>query len=85
MLQLYIGDGGLRSNTTYDVQLFGLRSRLQTQAYINGARVTVNYLVTVDSTLSLSDLQGNLFIGGYRDVSDLRVCSFDKLIVLLTK
>ena len=61
------------SNTSYTVQVLGLRSRLQTQAFINGVQVTVNYLVTVDTTLDLSSLQGSLFIGGYRDVSELKV------------
>ena len=73
LYQLYIGSGNLRANTSYTVRIQGLRDRLQTQAYINNAQVLVDYLVTVDTQLDLSQLAGDVFIGGYQDVSNLRV------------
>ena len=58
---------------SYTVSLIGLGNRLQTEAFINGARATVNYLIIVDSGLDTGHLQGDLFIGGYQDVSALKV------------
>lgn len=71
--QLYIGNGTLQKNETYSVIIMGLINRQQTTAYINNVQVQVNYLVTVDEAFNISSLNGDLYIGGYRDVSLLKV------------
>lgn len=76
LLQLEIGNGDLRPNTTYTVEIIGLRNRQVTRATINGQVVLVNYLVQLSQELDLSGLTGDLYVGGYRDVSQLKVCSF---------
>ena len=57
----------------YTVVIFGLRSRFQTQARINNLIAEVDYLVTVETGLVMTSLQGFLYIGGYRDVTELQV------------
>jgi hypothetical protein len=70
---LFIGDGSLQSNVSYTVSISNLRQRQLTEAFINGVQAPVNYLVTVDTTFSFANFNGDVFIGGYRDVEDLKV------------
>jgi len=74
--QLYIGDGTLVPNQTYTVIIAGLLSRDRTVAFINNVQVPVNYLVTVDEPLNVTLLNGELYVGGYGDVSMLKVGFF---------
>ena len=78
--QLYVGDGSLQANTTYTVVIYNLGvpnggNNINTVAFINSQQTTVEYLTPVsqESALDIQQLQGELFIGGYRDVSDLSV------------
>ncbi len=73
--QLYISDtqGPLQANQLYTVTLYDLRSRLQTRALINSRLALVDYLVTMDTGLDMSGLHGDLYVGGYRDVTELKV------------
>ena len=76
--QLYIGESNLKASLLYDVSIFALRSRQQTQALINGVRAPVNYLVFVDSGLDMTRLTGVLYVGGYDDVTELQVDNHEK-------
>ena len=80
LLQLYVGDGTLLSNTTYKVVIYNLGvpsmgNSVSTVAFINDRPTLVEFLTPVsqESALDISQLEGELFIGGYRDVGDLRV------------
>ena len=72
-LQLYIGSGTLQTNTTYTVNIIGLRNRESTEAFINGVATTVDYLVNINTELFLSQLQGNTYIGGFPQSAQIKV------------
>ena len=71
--QLYIGSGTLQTNTTYTVNIIGLRNRESTEAFINGVATTVDYLVNINTELFLSQLQGNIYIGGFPQSAQIKV------------
>lgn len=74
--KLYIGSGTLQGNTTYTVNILGLRDRESTEAFINGEPAVVNYLVNIDSVLFLSQLQGNVYVGGFPQSAQIKVNIF---------
>lgn len=84
---MYIGDGKLKPKIHYTVIIFGLRSRRFTEAFINGESAPVNYLVAVDPGLVLHNLDGPLYIGGYEELTSIKVCGlifrFEILLVKL--
>ena len=71
--KLYIGSGTLRGNTTYTVNILGLRNRETTEAFINGQATPVNYLVNINTELFLSQLQGNVYVGGFPAAAQIKV------------
>ena len=73
--QGYIMDpgGGLRLNTVYTLEIFGLRRRSETRAFINEQEAEVDYLVELEATLDLGLMTGGLYVGGYRELSLLEV------------
>ena len=85
ILQLYIGDGNLKPNTTYTVTISQLRDRRFTTAFINSVSAPVNYLVIINQNLDLRTLTGELFIGGYKDVNALKVFSSENIAQLNMK
>eukprot|EP00057_Strongylocentrotus_purpuratus_P029538 XP_011684012.1 PREDICTED: protocadherin Fat 1-like [Strongylocentrotus purpuratus] len=76
LVELYIGDGTLQPNVTYSVAIFNLGSAFPgtTFATINNMGAPVNYLTPESqSALDVSRILGELYIGGYSDINDLRV------------
>ncbi len=73
LFQLYIGSGNLQTSSTYSVDISGLRNRETTQALINGQVAPVNYLVSINTALFLSQLRGNAYVGGFSQITQIKV------------
>ncbi|XP_033105068.1 uncharacterized protein LOC117107474 [Anneissia japonica] len=76
LIELYIGEGNLQPNTSYSVIIYNLGTPFvgSTFATINNQPVTVDFLTPVSQGgLDMSLLAGDLFVGGYESVNDLRV------------
>lgn len=72
--QLYIGNGNLLKNVTNSVVIDNLSDRRQTSAYINGVLEKVEYLIILNEKLNFDKLTGEVYVGGFVDVSLLPVC-----------
>nr|XP_054769341.1 uncharacterized protein LOC129277154 [Lytechinus pictus] len=87
LVELYIGDGTLEPNVTYSVAIFNLGSAFTgtTFATINNIAAPVNYLTPESqSALDMTRILGVLYIGGYSDITELRVSDSKKLLLKFT-
>ncbi|KAJ8039429.1 hypothetical protein HOLleu_17146 [Holothuria leucospilota] len=79
LIEVFIGDQTLTPNTTHKVVIFNLGSVFDgtTFATIDNQPAPVEYLTPRSSgALNTTKLRGDMFVGGYQDVYDLRTVVF---------
>ena len=73
--QVYIRDvsGDLTVDRLYTLEISNLHSHSSSSASINGVAAEVDYLVTLETALDISMMNGGLYVGGYGTLEHMEV------------